>query len=78
VAAQIDKEVTKFIKNAEVQARKILFKKKNLLDKIAKILITKETIEREEFEKLIGMGKTETSKPLIKKGRSIKVKVGRV
>jgi cell division protease FtsH len=78
VAAQIDREVTKFIKNAEAQARKILLKKKNLLDKVAKILITKETIEREEFEKLIGIGKTEISKLLTKKGKSIKVKVGRV
>jgi cell division protease FtsH len=78
VAAQIDKEVTKFIKNAEVRARKILLKKKKLLDKVAKILITKETIEREEFEKLIGIEKTKTSKPLIKKGKLIKVKVGRV
>lgn len=78
VATQIDKEVSKFIKNAEGQARKILLKKKNLLDKVAKILIAKETIEREEFEKLIGSKKTETFKPLIKKGKSIKVKVGKV
>jgi len=78
VAAQIDKEVSKFIKNAEGQARKILLKKKNLLDKVAKILIAKETIEREEFEKLIGSKKTETFKPLIKKGKSIKVKIEKV
>ena len=53
VAAKIDKEVEKFIKNAEKTAAKILSKKKNLLEKIAKTLIEKETIEREEFERLI-------------------------
>ncbi len=53
VAAQIDKEVEKFIKDAEKQAEKILSKKKNLLEKIARTLIKKETIEKEEFENLI-------------------------
>jgi cell division protease FtsH len=53
VAAKIDKEVDKFIRDAEKQARKVLVKKKSLLDKIAKTLIEKETIEREEFEKLL-------------------------
>lgn len=52
-ACQIDKEVEKFIKQAETQATKILIKKKKLLEKIAKVLIEKETIEREEFERLI-------------------------
>jgi len=53
VAAQIDKEVEKFVKNAENQAKEILTKKKSLLEKIAKTLIEKETIEREQFEELI-------------------------
>jgi ATP-dependent Zn protease len=53
VAARIDKEVEKFIKEAEKEAEEILSKKKNLLEKIAKTLIEKETIEKEEFEKLI-------------------------
>ena len=52
-ANQIDKEVIRFIKEAEDQAMKILIKKKKLLQKIAKVLIKKETIEREEFERLI-------------------------
>jgi len=71
VAVQIDKEVQKFIKNAQNQARRILTKKKNLLEKVAKTLIEKETIEREEFEKLIG-------KKEIEKGKIIKVKIKRV
>ncbi|MDO8436132.1 MAG: AAA family ATPase [bacterium] len=58
VASQIDKEVEKFIREGENRAAKILTKKKNLLEKIAKTLIEKETIEREEFEKLMGIAKT--------------------
>jgi cell division protease FtsH len=56
VAALIDEEVEKFIRNAEKQATDILSKRKKLLGKIAKTLIEKETIEREEFEKLIKRG----------------------
>jgi cell division protease FtsH len=58
IAAKIDKEIEKFIKNAEKTAIKTLSKRKKLLDKIANVLIEKETIEREEFEDLIN-GKSE-------------------
>lgn len=54
VAAKIDKEVEKIIRDAESKAKEIVNKRKNLLEKIAKTLIEKETIEREEFEKIIG------------------------
>lgn len=53
VAKKIDKEIEKFVKNAENKAKEILIKKKNLLEKVAKKLIEKETIEKEEFEQLI-------------------------
>jgi cell division protease FtsH len=53
VAIDIDKEVEKLIKNAQKQAEKIIKEKKPLLEKIAKTLMKKETIEREEFEKII-------------------------
>ncbi|MBZ1348181.1 MAG: ATP-dependent zinc metalloprotease FtsH [Candidatus Nealsonbacteria bacterium] len=82
VSAQIDKEVTKFIKNAEIQANQILIKKKKLLERIARTLITKEIIEKEEFEGLIKKKKTETlEKPILQKSQkkeSIKVKIKRV
>ena len=93
VAAQIDKEVAKIIKDAQLKAYQTLTKKKNLLEKIAKTLIEKETIEREEFEKLIAgekkvpttkssktLGKTR-KKPLkasSKKKESIKVKIRKI
>ncbi len=53
VAAKIDKEIEKFIKQAQNKATEILKKNKKLLDKIAQRLIEKETIEKEEFEKII-------------------------
>ena len=54
VAAEIDKEVKDLLESALKRADAILRKKRKTLDKIAKTLITKETLEREEFEKLIG------------------------
>jgi cell division protease FtsH len=53
IAAQIDDEVEKFIKNAQKTTEKILKQKKTKLTQIAKQLIEKETIEKEEFEKLM-------------------------
>ena len=87
VAEKIDKEVEKFVKNAENEARKVLAKKKNLLEKLAKTLIEKETIEREEFEELIGKRnapvfvKKDNEKiveTLPKRGKSIRVKIRQV
>jgi cell division protease FtsH len=63
VAGKIDKEVEKFIRDAQKKALSILNKEKTMLNKIAQTLITKETIEKEEFEELIRNGKTESSKP---------------
>ena len=54
IAAEIDAEITKLIKNAQATAKKILKEKKRFLVKVAKTLIKKETIEREEFERLVG------------------------
>ncbi len=53
IAAQIDKEVAKFIDNAFHTAKKVLTEKRKKLDQIAKRLIKKETIERKEFERLM-------------------------
>lgn len=55
VATEIDEEVAKFITDAQKKAQQILNSKRKLLDKIAKTLAEKETIEREEFEKLVGI-----------------------
>lgn len=53
VAAKIDEEISKAILEAENNAKKILIKNKVLLEKITRVLIDKETIEKEEFEELV-------------------------
>jgi len=53
VAERIDQEVDVIIKGAQKKAEIVLLKHRNLLDKVGKDLIEKETIEREEFERLI-------------------------
>jgi len=54
IAERIDGEVDMIIKGAQKQAEIILLKNRNLLDKVGKELFERETIEREEYEKLIG------------------------
>ncbi|MEK7519482.1 MAG: ATP-dependent zinc metalloprotease FtsH, partial [Patescibacteria group bacterium] len=82
VAAKIDKEVENFVKTAEKTAFEVLSKKKNLLEKIAEVLIEKETIEREEFENLIGSKIKENivqeKNSLIKEGKPLKVRLRKV
>ena len=70
VATKIDEEVSQFIKNAQNTAKKILKKKRKLLNRIAKTLTEKETIEREEFEKLVKSRK----KPKKNKIKNFKIK----
>lgn len=53
VASKIDEEISKMILGAEERATKILTRNKALLEKITKILIEKETIEKEEFDELV-------------------------
>jgi len=54
IAIQIDNEVSRFIKEAQIKAKKIITKNKKLLNKLALTLVEKETIEKEDFEKIIG------------------------
>lgn len=81
VAAKIDKEIEKFVKEAEATAMKVLSKRKKLLEKIAQTLIEKETIEKEEFENLIktkGSKKIKPSIKSIKNKKSLKVTVKKI
>ncbi len=52
-ATKIDQEVSRFISDAYKTAEKIIIEKKSILEKIAKTLLEKETIEQEEFNELI-------------------------
>lgn len=53
IASKIDREVTRIINNAQKTAKKVLSLNKEKLEKIARELIEKETIEQKEFNKLI-------------------------
>lgn len=53
IASEIDKEVDKLLGNALNTANKIISKHRRILDELAKTLIEKETLEQEEFEKII-------------------------
>jgi cell division protease FtsH len=58
-AENIDKEVSRFIAEARETAEKIIKEKKDVLENIVKVLLEKETIEKEEFEEIIGGKKNE-------------------
>jgi len=72
VAAQIDQEISKMVKAALVKAEEIIKKDRGLIKKIAQILIKQETIERDEFEKLVKVKATKTvTKKKLQKGNNI-------
>ena len=54
----VDSEVKKIIDNCYKQAQAILKQQKTKLDKVAKVLLEKETLEGAEFEKLVGKKKS--------------------
>lgn len=56
-AKEIDKEVSRFISEAYRTAEKIIKIKKNTLEKIVKVLLDKETIEKDEFNAIVGIKK---------------------
>jgi cell division protease FtsH len=53
VANMIDKEVSTIINNAKTEATEIIKKHKDNIQKIADILLEKETIEADEFEQYL-------------------------
>jgi cell division protease FtsH len=53
VAAQIDQEVRSIMDDCYKVANEILMENRELLDNIAKVLLERESIEREEFLKLM-------------------------
>ncbi|MBI4135559.1 ATP-dependent zinc metalloprotease FtsH [Candidatus Uhrbacteria bacterium] len=55
IARVIDSEIDKLIKNARAQATKVIREKRDFLDRIARRLLEKETIEQEEFEKFFSV-----------------------
>ncbi len=53
IAEKIDEEIASMIKNAFDTAKGVIVKHKAKLDQIVKVLLEKETIEKEAFEALI-------------------------
>jgi len=53
-AEKIDEEISSFIKQGEERALKIIEGQKESLEKIVTLLLEKETIEKDEFEKTVG------------------------
>ncbi len=54
-AEAIDKEVSRYIQDASTMAEKILTDHKDVLEKIVSVLLEKETVEKEEFNKIVGI-----------------------
>lgn len=53
IAAKIDSEIRHFITTAYDRAREVLTKNRPLLEKLAKVLLEKETLSQEEFNALV-------------------------
>ena len=59
IAEQIDKEISQFIEYAVLEAKGIIKKERETLEKVVLVLLEKETLEKEEFEAIVGKKKTE-------------------
>jgi cell division protease FtsH len=54
MAEKIDEEIYNIIEKARIQAEDIIKNREDLLRKVAKVLFEKETLDKEEFEKIVG------------------------
>jgi len=54
IAEKIDGEIAAFIEKASEQASKIIKARKEDIEKVVKVLLEKETIEKEAFEEIVG------------------------
>ena len=53
IAREIDDEIRRIIESAHVQATEILSNRRDALTKLSEILLKRETIEKEQFERLL-------------------------
>jgi len=63
-AQDIDHEVSTLIEGARKRALKLITEKRDKLDKLANTLIEKETIEKEEFDEIVGLIKKKEKTPI--------------
>lgn len=54
VAQEIDTEIDRLLHDARLNAQRIIKKERSALEKVASLLLAKETVERDEFEALLG------------------------
>ena len=66
MAGKVDSEVRKILDAAYKQARGVLLKNRGKLNRVAKALLKKETLDGEEFQKLIASGKTSKDNKKVK------------
>jgi len=64
--------VEKIIQESYLEAQRILKEKRTLLDKIAEALLEKETLEKEEYDELIGLKSEEKAEEKNEDNSSIK------
>jgi cell division protease FtsH len=57
-AKVIDAEITKLLREAEERAKEIVSGKRQKMDELVKELLVKETVEQEEFRRIVGDGAT--------------------
>ncbi len=62
-ASQIDREIRAIIDNTYVNVKRILEEHIDLLQQLAQVLLEKEVIERDEFERIVGKQPAEDGKP---------------
>jgi cell division protease FtsH len=53
IAREIDDEIRRIVESAHVQAKEILTQRRDALEKLSEILLKRETIEKEQFERLL-------------------------
>ena len=63
MAAEVDKEVMRFLNEAYSDARKILTENRALLDEISEFLLVKETITGDELMAYVNADKTKLTEP---------------
>lgn len=68
MGAKIDAEVARIIDEGFMQAKQLLKDHRKELDAVAEELLVKETLERDEFEKIIGI-KSKSEKPVKPNGK---------
>jgi len=70
VAEEIDDEVRALVEEATARARVVLIQHRELLDKLAKVLLESETLEGDELTRLLNSDPTEAWVPAAKKPES--------